>query len=151
MGNNKKRLLLASDWSRVGSRATVGTLLGIAVLHVAWGRGSSFPFATVDEMTDAVVGGDVVPSPTACYAVAGLLTVAAAATAGLPTPRSRLRRLAVKGVATTLAGRAALGFSGRTEMVSPGSASPRFLRLDRSVYSPLCLALAAGSLMSLHR
>jgi hypothetical protein len=37
--------------------------------------------------------------------------------------------------------------AGRTDLVSPGSISPRFRRLDRRYYSPLCLALAmaAGS------
>jgi hypothetical protein len=35
-----------------------------------------------------------------------------------------------------------LGLAGRTRLVSPSSASPRFIRLDRRVYSPLCLALA---------
>ena len=126
-----------------------GTLLGIAGVHVAWGRGSAFPFATVEEMHDAVIGRPVSPSPASCYAVAGLLTVAAATTAGLPSRRSRLRRLAVLGTATVLATRAGFGFSGRTDALVPGSASPRFRRLDRRVYSPLCLALSMGALMSL--
>ena len=53
-------------------------MLGIAGVHVAWGRGSAFPFATVEEMHDAVIGRPVSPSPASCYAIAGLLTVAAA-------------------------------------------------------------------------
>jgi hypothetical protein len=135
--------------SNVPARLTAGTLLGIAGLHVAWGRGSSFPFATTAELTDAVVGNDVVPSPSACYAVAGLLTVAAAATAGLPASRSRLRRVTVVGVAATLATRAAVGFAGRTDALVPGSDSVRFRRNDRRVLSPLCAALATGAVMSL--
>jgi len=138
-----------SEWSTAGSRVAAVTLLGIAGVHVAWGRGSSFPFATVEEMHDAVIGRPVSPSPSSCYAVAGLLTVAAAATAGLPSRRSRLRKLAVLGTATVLATRAGFGLSGRTDALVPGSASPRFRRLDRRIYSPLCLALALGSLMSL--
>ena len=135
--------------SNVPARLTAGTLLGIAGLHVAWGRGSSFPFATTAELTDAVVGNDVVPSPSACYAVAGLLTVAGVATAGLPAPRSRLRRITVVGVAATLATRAAFGFAGRTDALVPGSDSVRFRRNDRRVLSPLCAALATGAVMSL--
>ena len=135
--------------SNVPARLTAGTLLGIAGLHVAWGHGSSFPFATTDELTDAVVGADVVPSPPACYAVAGLLTIAAGATAGLPAPRSRLRRLTVVGVAATLATRAAAGLAGRTDLLVPGSTSPRFRRNDRRAFAPLCAALATGALMSL--
>ncbi len=131
------------------ARLTAGTLLGIAGIHVAWGRGSTFPFATTADLTDAVVGNDVVPSPGACYAVAGLLTIAAGATAGLPAPTSRLRRLAVIGVTTVLATRAGFGFAGRTDALVPGSSSPRFRRNDRCLLAPLCLALAMGAAMSL--
>jgi hypothetical protein len=133
------------------ARLTAGTLLGIAGVHVAWGRGSTFPFATVADLTDAVVGKDVVPSPPACYAVAGLLTVAAAATAGLPVPTSRGRRLTVLGAATVLAIRATAGFAGRTDLLVPGSESARFRRNDRRVFAPLCAALATGAVMSLRR
>jgi hypothetical protein len=133
----------------VPARLTAATLLGIAGLHVAWGRGSSFPFASTADLTDAVVGNDVVPSPGACYAVAGLLTVAAAASAGVPSSRSRLRRLTVVGVAATLATRAGFGFAGRTDALVPGSESVRFRRNDRRVMAPLCAALATGALLSL--
>lgn len=133
------------------ARLTAGTLLGIAGLHAAWGRGSPFPFATTAELTDAVVGNDVVPSPPACYAVAGLLTVSAAAVAGLPRPDAPLRRLAVVGTATVLAARAAFGFAGRTDALVPGSDSARFRRNDRRAFAPLCAALAAGAVMSLRR
>lgn len=125
--------------------------MGIAGIHVAWGRGSSFPFATTTELTDAVVGNDVVPSPAACYAVAGLLTVSAGAVAGFPSPAHPVRRAAVLGTATVLAARAGFGLAGRTDALVPGSASARFRRNDRRVFAPLCAALAAGALMSLRR
>jgi hypothetical protein len=133
----------------VPARLTAGTLLGIAGLHVAWGRGSPFPFATTAELTDAVVGNDVVPSPAACYAVAGLLTVAAGATAGLPAPTSRLRRLTVLGAAAVLATRAVAGFAGRTDVLVPGSTPVRFRRNDRRAFAPLCAGLALGAVLSL--
>jgi hypothetical protein len=41
-----------------------------------------------------------------------------------------------------------LGMAGRTRMVWPSSASARFMRLDRRVYAPLCLALAGLSVRS---
>jgi hypothetical protein len=135
--------------SNVPVRLTAGTLLGLAAVHVAWGRGSSFPFATTAELTDAVVGNEVVPSPAACNAVAGLLTVAAGAVAGVPAPTSRLRRLTVLGVAAVLAVRATAGFAGRTDVLVPGSTSTRFRRNDRRVFAPLCAALAAGAAWSL--
>jgi len=131
--------------------ATSLTLATIGGLHVAWGRGSTFPFPTREELNDKVVGRQATPSPAACYAVAGLLAAASGLVAGLPTRRSPVRRVGVVGVALTLGGRAALGFSGRTDVVSPGSVSPRFRRMDRRVLSPLCLALAAGAVSSLRR
>ena len=135
----------------VPARLTAGTLVGIAGLHVVWGRGSSFPFATTAALTDAVVGNRVVPSPVACYGVAGLLTVAAGAVAGLPHPDARVRRLAVCGTAAVLATRAGFGFAGRTDALVPGSVSARFRRNDRRAFAPLCAALASGALMSLRR
>jgi hypothetical protein len=129
--------------SRVATAAALGALAG---LHVAWGLGSSFPFRDADELADAVVGRRAVPPPGACFAVAGALLAATALVADVGgLPRS-VQRLGVGGVAAVLATRAALGFAGRTDLAVPGSASPRFRRLDRGVYSPLCLALAAGAL-----
>lgn len=134
---------------RPPARFAAITLLGISGLHVAWGRGSSFPFSTNAELTDAVVGNDIVPPPMACYSVAAMLAMAAAAIAGLPSRSSRLRRLAVMGTIAALSTRAAFGFAGRTDVLVPGSASPKFRRLDRHVYSPLCAALAVGAAASL--
>ena len=131
------------------ARVTAVTLLGIAGIHVVWARGSSFPFRTLEEMHDAVIGQQVHPSPAACYGVVGLLVTAAAAVAGLPTKRSRVRRVVVAGTAATLGSRAVFGFAGRSDRLVSGSTSPRFRNLDRRVYSPLCAALAAGAGMSL--
>jgi hypothetical protein len=129
--------------------ATPAALLGIGVLHGMWGRGSTFPFTSRDRLNDTVIGRAATPSPAACYGVAGLLTAASALVAGLPAPRSRLRRAGVCTVAVVLGARAALGFSGKTELVSPGSVSTRFKRMDKRVFSPLCLALAVGAASSL--
>lgn len=131
--------------------ATAGTLLTLAGLHVLWGRGSTFPFADRDGLNDAVIGRSVTPSPSACFAVAGALTAAGALVADVaPLPRG-IQRIGVTGVAAVLATRAALGFAGRTDVAVPGSVSPRFRRLDRRIYSPLCLALAAGAISSWRR
>jgi hypothetical protein len=126
-------------------------LFSLAGLHVAWGRGSSFPFPDHDSLTDAVVGRTSVPPPVACFAVAGALATAAALVADVPPLPRIIQRLGVTGVAAVLATRAGLGFAGRSDLVSPGSASTRFRRMDRRVYSPLCLALAAGAFSSRRR
>lgn len=128
---------------------TATTLLGIGGLHLVWGRGATFPFTSRDRLNDVVIGRTTTPSPGACYGVAGLLTAAAGLVAGLPTPRSGIRRAGVGTVALTLGTRAALGFAGKTDLVSPGSVSPTFQRMDRRVLSPLCAALAIGAAASL--
>ena len=130
---------------------TAGALGALAGFHVAWGRGSSFPFRDGDELADAVAGRRAVPPPGACFAVASALTVAAALVVDAPRLPRSVQHVGAAGVATVLATRGALGFAGRTDVVSPGSASARFRRLDRRVYSPLCFALAAGALSSRRR
>ena len=65
--------------------------------------------------------------------------------AGLPSRDSRVGTLGRATVATVLATRGFLGLAGRTDLVSPGSDSPRFRRNDRAPFAPLCLALAAGA------
>ncbi len=128
------------------SISTGGALASLAVLHVLWGQGSSFPYRTRDELADAVVGGRVVPPPAACFAVAGALAIGAALVADVaPVPRGA-RRAALLGMAGILGTRSVLGFAGRTAVVSPGSTSETFVRLDRRYFAPLCLALALGSL-----
>ncbi len=135
----------------VARGATATTLFSLAGLHVLWGRGSTFPFADRDGLNDAVIGRSVTPSPSACFAVAGALTAAACLVADVPHLPRRGQRIGVTGVAAVLATRAALGFAGRTDVAVPGSVSPRFRRLDRRFYSPLCLALAAGAITSRRR
>ncbi len=112
---------------------------------MAWGRGSSFPFRTRDDLADAVVGRRVVPSAGACYAVAGALSIATGLVADVPIGPARLRRVGRYGVATVLATRGFAGAVGRTDLLSKGSTSPRFRSLDRRFLSPLCLALATGA------
>jgi hypothetical protein len=95
-----------------------------------------------------VIGTSEVPAPAACFAVSGALAAAGALVAGWPGSRPVLRQRGVAGVVGVLAGRGALGLSGQTRLVSPASLSERFSRLDRRVYSPLCLALAGASALS---
>ena len=132
-------------------RATAAALFALAGLHVLWGRGSSFPFSDPDDLTDSVIGRSSVPSAEACFGVAAALTAAALLVADVPRLPRAVQRAGVTGVAFVLASRAGLGFAGKTDAVSPGSVSSRFRRLDRRVYSPLCLALATGAVVARRR
>jgi hypothetical protein len=123
---------------------TATALLALAALHVAWGLGSSFPFKNRDDLADAVIGTDAVPSPRACMAVASLLALAATFVIGVKPLPQRLRTVALRVVTAVLTTRGVAGALGRTSTFSPGSDSPTFMRLDKRLYSPLCLWLAAG-------
>ena len=123
-------------------------MAAVGAIHVAWGLGSSFPFADRETLADIVVGNDVVPGGRESFAVAALLGAAAALVAdALPAPR-RLRNTGVVAVAAVLTTRAAFGFTGNTQRLVPGSDSPRFVAADRRYFSPLCAALALGTLAS---
>jgi Protein of unknown function (DUF3995) len=125
-----------------------GGLLAVAALHAAWGAGRAWPFRDRAALADAVIGSAEVPSAAACFAVSGALTVAGGLVAGWPAGHPGLRRAGVATVAAVLAGRGGLGLAGQTRLVSPVSVSARFTTLDRRVYSPACLTLAALAALS---
>jgi hypothetical protein len=135
--------------ARLVPTATAAALAGIGALHLLWATGSSFPFPDRAALADSVVGTHEVPSSGACVTVATALLSGAALVAGPPKMPPGLRRAGLIGLTAVLAGRGGLGLAGRTDLVSPGSSSTTFRRLDRRVFSPLCLALAAGSATAL--
>jgi hypothetical protein len=128
----------------VKSGLTATALLAIAGLHVMWGLGSAFPFRSREQLADSVVGRSEVPPLGACMAVASALALAAVLVTGVvPLPR-RLRTIALRTVASILVTRGVAGAVGQTAALSPGSDSDTFQRLDKKIYAPLCLWLAAG-------
>jgi Protein of unknown function (DUF3995) len=131
--------------SRAPRYVTTGALVGIGAVHVAWGLGSSFPFQTHAQLADAVVGSDAVPSEAACLTVAAALFLAAGLIADVPVMPRRLRQIGRQAVVGALAVHGVAGLSGHTDLLSPGSASTKFRSLDRTFYSPICLALAVGA------
>ncbi|NOX30181.1 MAG: DUF3995 domain-containing protein, partial [Actinobacteria bacterium] len=62
-----------------------------------------------------------------------------------------LRRLGRTVVASILGIRGVFGLAGRTDLLSPGSDSPRFVKLDRQIYSPLCLSLSLATATAVRR
>jgi len=129
---------------RFVARCTAVAFLVVAALHIAWGRGSSIPFRSRSELADAVVGSAEVPPPPACYAVASALIAAAGLVLDAPIAPRSLRRIGRHIVTCVLLVRAGFGFAGRTDLLVPGSASPRFRQLDRRYLSPICATLAVG-------
>jgi hypothetical protein len=141
------------DVAATAERSAAVTLLALAGLHAGWAFGWSWPARDRDQLADLMAGraDGSVPPPAACVAVAGLLASAAGLVAGRPRRGSRLRPAGALGVAAVLGVRGACGLAGRTDLVSPGSTSPRFRRLDRRYYSPLCVLLAAAAASSARR
>ena len=128
---------------------TSAALAAIGIVHVAWSRGSAFPYPNRKELAQTVVGSDEVPGAAATLGVAGALFAAAALVADVPVGSRRLRRVGVAGVATVLGARGVLGITGRTGDVVKGSTGARFKAFDRTYFGPLCLALAAGAASTL--
>lgn len=135
----------------IASTTTAAVLTGIAALHVAWGAGSTFPYANRETLADRVTGSSAAPRPRDCFAVASLLLIAAGLVGGvLPIPDTA-RRIGSLGVASILGGRGAIGIAGKTGAIVPWTPSEHFEQLDNKYYGPLCLALAAGALSSARR
>lgn len=120
-------------------------LVGIGGLHVLWATGSRWPLGDRERFADTVAGRPAAkaPGPGACLAVAGLLGTAAALVSGRPRGAPSISRVGSACVVGVLAVRGALGLAGRTDILAPGSSSERFRELDRRVYAPLCLSIAA--------
>ena len=129
---------------KLSTDLATASLVSIAALHVAWGFGSTWPLSNREAFNEAVIGRDAEPSAGACFAVAGALVAGAALVSGRPEELP-WRRPGAAAVVAVLGLRGALGLAGRTDLAVPGSVGPRFRRLDRRWYGPLCLALAALS------
>lgn len=121
----------------------------IAALHASWGLGSHWPAGSAERLAKAAVGTPGIarmPGAASCFLVAALLAGVASwplfATGLLAEawPR-RLTLLAGAGIAAVFAGR---GLAGYTSFWRRRFSEEPFARLDRLVYSPLCLLLGAG-------
>jgi hypothetical protein len=137
-----------SSASRASRAAAATGLAAVSAAHVVWAAGSAWPLGDRAALAGAVVGrrdGEM-PSSGACLLVAGLLALSACSMGGEagsgPPGRAALARVTV----AVLVLRGAVGLAGRTDLLSPGSSSPRFRALDRRLYSPACLALAGLAL-----
>ncbi|PSL57421.1 uncharacterized protein DUF3995 [Saccharothrix carnea] len=123
---------------------TAGVLVLVGALHVLW-IFSPWPLRSREEFARRVVDvpPEKLPSPGLTLAVALALGLAAslvvgrAGLVGLPGP-SWVPFVGTAGVAAVLLLRGASG------LVVSSRKSTEFARLDRRVYSPLCLALATS-------
>ncbi|MGA5816321.1 DUF3995 domain-containing protein [Kitasatospora sp. NPDC094028] len=127
--------------------AVASGMAAVGALHAMWAV-TTWPIRTPEEFADTFIGaGDEVPPAVACLAVTGMLGTAAylvASEAGVvpAVGPKRLRRLGLRTVSTVMLGR---GIGGLALFGTVIERTERFKRLDRRYYSPLCLALGAGT------
>jgi hypothetical protein len=129
-------------------------LAAIAALHAAWGAGVRWPCRDEESLVALVVGypRERMPTPAQCFAAAGAILAAAAVLALLagvwrpPLPAWVVTLLGI-GMTGAFAGRGVAGYLPAWRALFPRQP---FTRLDRLVYSPLCLCIAltcAGPLL----
>ncbi|MFO0548005.1 MAG: DUF3995 domain-containing protein [Polyangiaceae bacterium] len=149
---------LAGAPARVAATAAALAMAAIALLHVGWALGSSFPAKDRASLLDHVVGAPLVsgraraPSTLATLAVAALLFVGAGLVAVVPniervTSASGLVRGLAGGVAAVFAARGVLGFF--EPALRPAIVKTPYWSWSRRLYSPLSLAIAISISLAL--
>ena|SRR5438874_1819026 len=121
----------------------------IAAIHAYWGFGRYWPATSPERLAKTAVGTPnikLMPSAGSCFVVAAVLAGVASwpmfAAALLPEIWPHwLTLLAGAGIAVVFVGR---GLAGYTRAWRGRFSEEPFARLDRLVYSPLCLVLGAG-------
>ncbi|WP_437805921.1 DUF3995 domain-containing protein [Sorangium sp. So ce1078] len=126
-----------------------GVLAALAAVHVYWGVGGAWPGDARHEKVEIVVGlpkGSPFPSLSQCLLVAFLLASSAALVLAQRYGRDVLPvsalRLGVWAVVLVLGARGLGGFF--EARLRPATRALPYHRLNRRVYSPLALALAAA-------
>lgn len=116
-------------------------LIMLAVLQVLWGIGFWFPIADEALLTRTVIGfrGQTkMPGAVPCALVAVALLAAAMSLWG---PHGGLRTAMIAVVALVFFARGIAAYVWRWRWLTP---EMPFARLDRWIYGPLCLVMAAG-------
>lgn len=139
--------------ARIGGVLVPATLFALAALHAAWALGWRWPGGSDREFAKRVLsraererlaalrGTELPPTPAVWATAAALLTAGATVRgAGTGTP-SRALRLATWGVSGVFLARGVLFIPAD---LASGLDEP-YKRLDLTIYSPLCLALGAGT------
>ncbi len=144
--DRRRQTPVSRQAARMAGVAVPAALAGIGAIHAAWALGWRWPGGSDQALAERVVGhGASLPSAALTWAVTGLLVVAAGAVATTAARNRasdhRLARVATWGVAGVLVFRGMVMIP--LDLV--GGIDTLYDRLDLTIYSPLCLALAAGA------
>lgn len=124
--------------------ALTATLLVIALLHLAWGLGVRWPVGDETRLVATVIGirgQTTMPTLGPCVAVAVALAVVATLVFRQALTPGPFTRLALIAAAAVFLARAIAPWLPVWRRLTP---QQPFARLDRLVYGPLCLLIAAG-------
>ncbi len=124
-------------------------LIALGLLHVYWAIGGYFPGKDASSLAQTVVGGQAdmnMPSALACLLVASLLFIAAwvvlvVGGITLPVLSLELHTQAAYGLCAVLFLRGIVGFF--DARLRPEIKGSPYEKLNLTLYSPLCLTLAA--------
>jgi len=141
---------------RAGAVAVPPTLASLAGLHAAWALGWRWPGGGERELAERVLGqserdrlgGARMPPAPLTWSVAVALAAAAAIVRAAGTgPRSRTLRGAAWAVSAVFLARGAVSIP--SDLI--GGPDDTYQRLDLAIYSPLCLAVGAGTAAAVAR
>lgn len=117
-------------------------LLAVTMVHMLWAFGSTFPAQSKDTLADTVIGRRPMAPRWMSFAVGVLVFIAGMWALALSDPSTNIVLRGVGGfLALVFLIRGLIGYAPFWRRML--SAEP-FARMDRKVYSPLCLYLAAG-------
>ncbi|MFI6830449.1 alpha/beta fold hydrolase [Kribbella sp. NPDC050241] len=123
-------------------RVVAGVHWGLAVVHVYWATGATWPASGERALSMAVLGGPLSFSPGIVLPLAALHVLLG--TAVLTSDRFKLSRFVVGGVAAGLAARASAGVVWAFGVGTDTSTA--FYWLNLFFYTPLCIALCVADL-----
>lgn len=123
-------------------RAVAGAHLVLALVHVYWATGATWPAGDQRSLSQAVLGGEVSFAPRVVLPLAALHL--SLATVVLLSGRYRLARLVVMAVAAGLTARAAVGLVWALGIGTDSSTA--FYWLNLFFYTPACLILGLADL-----
>lgn len=123
-------------------RAVAGVHVLLALVHIYWATGASWPATDQRSLSQAVLGGEVSFAPQVVLPLAAFHLVLA--TAALTSGRYRVTRLLVLGLVAGLTARAAIGVVWALG-IGTDTSTP-FYWLNLFVYTPACVALVLADL-----
>jgi Protein of unknown function (DUF3995) len=143
----------AGSLARAASLPTAAMLAGVAILHAAWARGSTWPYPDAATFVRSVIGSSnpaKSPGPGASMSVAALLAVSTLGVAA--RPRASKPAMVLASDLVTLVTSVVLAARGTAGVLGSATGlfrtTTEFRRNDLRFYAPLCLSLALGATLS---